>query len=757
MVSVQVRGSTRRYRDVLRNTYDLRWNTDQSCYAGDMELSERRLKNLVKFCERFKLEVWVAGTRYQTAPAGAEEDDDDPDNYRVEIKPTQKKVSELGEVGREVLPPVKSAKTEWTEIVLEAKSEVSFEGYQKWFDGTLFEEPRPEQKQVVPTVAKLLRNGYENIILEMPTGAGKSALAMTLPKLFRDSKDPDNEGPNSYLLTHLKGLQAQYLSEMPFMKSVMGRGNYGCKLPVESGERDAEVVEAAVQQVRAGIAVKSKGCTADVAPCVTIKDFKCPYKNPKKRVGDGLDWTVAPETLCDYYGGLTEAQNSDYFVANMAYAAALGWTPMMPQREFLVVDEAHNLPDVLVGAFSLDLSERMLERLLGVMSMPQILDLAGAEQTAEMERRNLKMSSWRPKTGSFGLPGVPSMTMDMKEDIVNKCAAVWVAYLEELYGLLQGNLKRNEYADTKDLKLAMRVAHRIETIVEGLKNDRDNWIWQVSPEKTFVSFKCVEIKDFAEELLLNIGRRRIFMSATIGNPKMFAEELGLKPEKTAFVRVAYSSFPLKNRPVYTRETGGLLTRKGQSEADWNKTAQQIMEIMDRYPNQRGIILPYTDKIERELSQRMGELNRKQMQRVIQHDKSAHGRDAAIDEWRTSRGGVIMSTYLNQGFDGKEADFCIVVKLPYLSLGDVRTAKKMKANPEWYVQQTGIELAQMCGRAVRSRTDRGDTYILDPSFWYQYQKGVGRPLKNYLPNHLCESIEKHEGKTPMGMQQKFEIV
>jgi len=232
MVSVQVRGSTRRYRDVLRNTYDLRWNTDQSCYAGDMELSERRLKNLVKFCERFKLEVWVAGTRYQTAKT--EEEDDDPDNYRVEIKPTQKKVSELGEVGREVLPPVnKTGKTEWTEIVLEAESEVSFDGYQKWFDGTLFEEPRPEQKQVVPTVAKLLRQGYENIILEMPTGAGKSALAMTLPKLFRDSKDADNEGPNSYLLTHLKGLQAQYLSEMPFMKSVMGRGNYGCKLPVE--------------------------------------------------------------------------------------------------------------------------------------------------------------------------------------------------------------------------------------------------------------------------------------------------------------------------------------------------------------------------------------------------------------------------------------------------------------------------------------------------------------------------------------------
>ena len=44
---------------------------------------------------------------------------------------------------------------------------------------------------------------------------------------------------------------------------------------------------------------------------------------------------------------------------------------------------------------------------------------------------------------------------------------------------------------------------------------------------------------------------------------MFCEELGLKADETAFIRIGYSSFPLKNRPIYTRETGGLLTRKGQ--------------------------------------------------------------------------------------------------------------------------------------------------------------------------------------------------
>ena len=80
---------------------------------------------------------------------------------------------------------------------------------------------------------------------------------------------------------------------------------------------------------------------------------------------------------------------------------------------------------------------------------------------------------------------------------------------------------------------------------------------------------------------------------------------------------------------------------------------------------------------------------------------------------------------------------------------------MKANPAWYNQQTGIALAQMCGRAVRSRTDKANTYIIDPTFWFQYSKGIdGRALKNFLPTHLCEAIESNEGLTANGIQQSL---
>ena len=252
MVRIEVRGSTRRFRDVLRNSYDLRWDKLSMCYAGEMKLSERRIRNLVRFCEKFNLPVSVDGVQFKSSA----EDVEDEDSFKIEPVKTSR-VSALGKVGSERLMPTKEGAQApgYQEIHLTSDSEIDFDNYQRWVDETLFEDARPEQKQVIPAVAKVLRKGYKNVIIESPTGSGKSAFSMVLPKMFGSDKK------SSYVLTHLKGLQAQYLAEMPFMESIMGRGNYGCKLDVEAGCRDIEVAEAAVQRARAGIA-PAKSCTA---------------------------------------------------------------------------------------------------------------------------------------------------------------------------------------------------------------------------------------------------------------------------------------------------------------------------------------------------------------------------------------------------------------------------------------------------------------------------------------------------------------
>ena len=65
-----------------------------------------------------------------------------------------------------------------------------------------YDNVRDEQKHLIPLISKYLKEGYENIIVELPTGSGKSMIAYALPLIFDSS---------AYISTPLKGLQEQYL------------------------------------------------------------------------------------------------------------------------------------------------------------------------------------------------------------------------------------------------------------------------------------------------------------------------------------------------------------------------------------------------------------------------------------------------------------------------------------------------------------------------------------------------------------------
>ena len=65
------------------------------------------------------------------------------------------------------------------------------------------------------------------------------------------------------------------------------------------------------------------------------------------------------------------------------------------------------------------------------------------------------------------------------------------------------------------------------------------------------------------------------------------------------------------------------------------------------------------------------------------------------------------------------------------------------NDKWYKSQTANTLTQMCGRVVRGKDDEGHTYIIDPTFNFHFDKGVGGGgLKSEMPKYLVESILNH---------------
>jgi len=280
-----------------------------------------------------------------------------------------------------------------------------------------------------------------------------------------------------------------------------------------------------------------------------------------------------------------------------------------------------------------------------------------------------------------------------------------------------------------------------------LKTDWKNCLWQANDDSNpeWVSFKPLDIGAYSEELMLNVGRVRIFLSGTIGDIDIYQQELGLNPETTAFVQVGYSSFPLANRPVYTHHVGGKMGYRNKTEDQIRKTAQTVIDIINQYPRGKGLILPYTDSLEKELVEAIEWISPEVHSRLVQHDKNSRSRNevfSAFDSGVSNQ--VLISTYANQGYDGKSVDFCIIVKVPFPAMGDVRTAIKMKENPGWYRMMTANELTQMLGRVVRSPTDTGHNYIIDPQFAFHYAKGIdGRPLRDYIPPYLQESIAANQ--------------
>ena len=150
-------------------------------------------------------------------------------------------------------------------------------------------------------------DGKRFVVVEAPTGAGKSAIAVALA---REAKSAD-------VLTNQKILQDQYVNDFPDLALMKGRANYDCLVAPTH---------------------------AAAAPCIAGKRVpaceECPYFTAK-------DVAMAANVTTLNYA---------YFLAELNYAGGF------KERELLVLDEAHNVEGALMGFVQVALSDAQLLR-----------------------------------------------------------------------------------------------------------------------------------------------------------------------------------------------------------------------------------------------------------------------------------------------------------------------------------------------------------------------------------------------------------
>ena len=172
-----------------------------------------------------------------------------------------------------------------------------------------FEQMRTSQRSALEKFVETTNKERKFTILELPTGVGKSGIAVTLGRWA------DTHG--AYLLTIQKMLQEQYLNEFPELVELKGASNYRCRdYPVNCDE-GAKIAKMDKKKVCAG---------------------GCEYKEAKERF-----------------------INTPFSVTNFAYfcSGAANQKSLFGKRKLLIIDEAHNTEQTLINHSNIEMSKAL--------------------------------------------------------------------------------------------------------------------------------------------------------------------------------------------------------------------------------------------------------------------------------------------------------------------------------------------------------------------------------------------------------------
>lgn len=197
------------------------------------------------------------------------------------------------------------------------------------------ERMRQGQEKALLFVEDAARKGFRDIIIQAPTGAGKSAILSTICNWVA-AEMPEIEGaPGGYYLTAQKLLQDQLEGDIPrykpglgLMRSIKSSVEYPCEIAKNCGF---------------GARRKPKcGCPT------------CPYKAAKQAF---LSATIA-------------VTNYAYFFAERRYAGQL------EKRQLLALDECHQTERQIIRFVDLKISEELLEKFAPTLvNLPLLHDL----------------------------------------------------------------------------------------------------------------------------------------------------------------------------------------------------------------------------------------------------------------------------------------------------------------------------------------------------------------------------------------------
>lgn len=582
-----------------------------------------------------------------------------------------------------------------------------------------FEKIRDSQRKVLEEIQQAISEGYRQIVLEASTGFGKSPVALAVAHYFK----------SAYIVTSTINLQDQYLRDFPEVRKVVGKNNFECRVLQEraaAGMFKCEEDETTEYEQCGHI-------TVDSAPCID-RSFSCPYattrfdydknlevidlkedirmlrKDPKKaeilypsspKVMKFMTWDHYKNfdnnyNPCEYYHEKNLGLLNPYTIFNYAIFNKMNAVkkrigrPYLETKGILILDEGHLFEQEVISGNGEELS------------LKTVMEVTRNRITALPS--NVTMNEWVEflrsvvQFANANINNLSTERMDLFEKI-NKGKAT------------QKEIKRF-YSLLRIIRYVEEKFEKLDALIFDITSSPENWIVDRSTQFNKVVFKPLDITKYCKELY-EYGHYLLVMSATILDKDMYCKQIGLDPNAVKFISID-SDFPVENRPIFLDYVDKFNKDNVDLPSTHKLIANKLIEIMERYPNQRGIIHMPTSKM---IDQILFHMKSQAKRLYVVKSMSSRERTEMLQMFESNPHAVLISPSLYVGIDLKDdlSRFQVIVKIPYSSLGDKWIKAKFDQNKAWYTWTTLLKVIQGYGRSVRHNEDYADTYILDESF------------------------------------------
>ncbi len=522
------------------------------------------------------------------------------------------------------------------------------------------------------------------VILELPTGSGKTAIGYTYLKALKE------QGKNSlFYIAPNKVLVEQVKTLHPEVSVAYGRNEHPC------------------------FYYPGQELKADEIPCSLLTD--CPHR-VNQETGETHTAGALP---CQYLKQKYEAKQGGIVVCTTAFYL---YTVLFSEEfkpDAVVVDEVHRMAQSIRSVLSTDITDWKLQR---------AVDALGAIESGEREHLALFLFHMKRLVKRNGLGREVLLEEDEIANLYEALMAVKpdVLEAEARRALRTGKLNVNE--DRSVLKQIEDIARSVRRFKHTLKYAMStkgraplNFVFAFGKEeigeREKVQFKIV-VKDYYVVPLIQklMPPDVLAYSATISDPDVFGFETGIKG---AYHSIP-SSFPVENARIYMPTDTANLSVKGRRRQDKTKALRLIAKTAKRFADEghRSLVIIVSNE-ERE---KFLMLAKEEGLEAISYGNGHTPRECA-KRFREGEGDCLVGTSSNYG-EGVDLPkqiapviFCYRPAYPNPESPETVFEERRFGSRRWSLWnwRVMLDLLQVRGRNIRSETDLGVTFLISQQF------------------------------------------